>query len=114
MILLIHEPNSGFVREASKRGIFAYLTDGEGEEAPEWQNAIDIVLRRFTEYYDLEGAFGRRTVTERAKGILMERIPSAKTRPSSCSGRTLAQAIASSSTSPPRSSMGRATAEQAR
>jgi AmiR/NasT family two-component response regulator len=32
-----------------------------------------IVLRRFTEYRDLEGAFGRRAGTERAKGILMER-----------------------------------------
>ena len=31
------------------------------------------MLRRFTEYHDLEGAFGRRAVTERAKGILMER-----------------------------------------
>jgi hypothetical protein len=31
------------------------------------------VLRRFSEYHDLEGAFGRRSVTERAKGILMER-----------------------------------------
>ena len=27
----------------------------------------------FTEYHDLEGAFGRRAVTERANGILMER-----------------------------------------
>jgi response regulator NasT len=31
------------------------------------------VLRRFTEYHNLEGAFGRRALTERAKGILMER-----------------------------------------
>jgi hypothetical protein len=30
-------------------------------------------LRRFSEYHDLEGAFGRRAVTERAKGILTER-----------------------------------------
>jgi response regulator NasT len=30
-------------------------------------------LRRFAEYHDLEGAFGRRALTERAKGILMER-----------------------------------------
>jgi response regulator NasT len=37
------------------------------------QSAIDIVLRRFAEYHALEGAFGRRAVTERAKGILMER-----------------------------------------
>ncbi len=31
------------------------------------------MLRRFAEYQDLGGAFGRRAVTERAKGILMER-----------------------------------------
>ena len=31
------------------------------------------MLRRFAEYRDLEGAFQRRAVTERAKGILMER-----------------------------------------
>jgi ANTAR domain len=41
-------------------------------EVADWQSAIDIVLRRFTEYHDLESAFGRRAVTERAKGILME------------------------------------------
>jgi AmiR/NasT family two-component response regulator len=73
VILLIHEPNPAFVREASKRGIFAYITDGENEGATEWQSSIDIVLRRFAEYHDLEGAFGRRALTERAKGILMER-----------------------------------------
>ena len=74
VILLIHEPNPGFVREASRRGIFAYITDGESDDdAHEWQSSIDIVLRRFAEYHDLEGAFGRRAVTERAKGILMER-----------------------------------------
>ena len=38
-----------------------------------WRNAIEIVLLRFAEYHNLEGAFGRRAVTERAKGILMER-----------------------------------------
>jgi AmiR/NasT family two-component response regulator len=31
------------------------------------------VLRRFAEFHDLEGAFGRRALTEHAKGILMER-----------------------------------------
>jgi response regulator NasT len=70
VVLLIHAPDSAFVKEASKRGIFAYITDSEVDD---WQSAIDIVLRRFTEYHDLEGAFGRRAVTERAKGILMER-----------------------------------------
>jgi AmiR/NasT family two-component response regulator len=32
-----------------------------------------VVLSRFAEYQGLEGAFARRAVTERAKGILMER-----------------------------------------
>jgi AmiR/NasT family two-component response regulator len=31
------------------------------------------VLARFAEFHDLEGAFGRRALTERAKGVLMER-----------------------------------------
>jgi AmiR/NasT family two-component response regulator len=70
VILLMHAPDPAFVKEASKRGIFAYISDADVED---WQGAIDIVLRRFAEYHDLEGAFGRRSVTERAKGILMER-----------------------------------------
>jgi AmiR/NasT family two-component response regulator len=70
VIVLIHAPDPEFVKEASKRGIFAYITDAD---ATDWQSSIDIVLRRFAEYHDLEGAFGRRAVTERAKGILMER-----------------------------------------
>jgi AmiR/NasT family two-component response regulator len=70
VIALIHAPDADFVKEASKRGVFAYITDAD---AKDWQSSIDIVLRRFTEYHDLEGAFGRRAITERAKGILMER-----------------------------------------
>jgi response regulator NasT len=70
VIALIHAPDPRFVKEASKRGVFAYVTDAEADD---WQSSIDIVLRRFAEYQDLEGAFGRRATTERAKGILMER-----------------------------------------
>ena len=70
VIVLLHAPDPAFVKEASKRGVFAYITDADAED---WQSSIDIVLRRFAEYHDLEGAFGRRAVTERAKGILMER-----------------------------------------
>jgi AmiR/NasT family two-component response regulator len=70
VIVLLHAPAPSFVKEASKRGVFAYITDADAED---WQSSIDIVLRRFAEYHDLEGAFGRRAVTERAKGILMER-----------------------------------------
>jgi AmiR/NasT family two-component response regulator len=71
VIALLDVQDGAFIREAAKRGIFAYITDGNDPE--ELQSSIDIVLRRFAEYHDLEGAFGRRAVTERAKGILMER-----------------------------------------
>lgn len=70
VIVLLHAPDPAFVKEASKRGVFAYITDADADD---WQSSIDIVLRRFAEYHDLEGAFGRRALTERAKGILMER-----------------------------------------
>ena len=46
--------DSAFIREAAKRGIFAYITDGHDPE--ELQSSIDIVLRRFAEYHDLEGS----------------------------------------------------------
>jgi hypothetical protein len=70
VIVLLRAPDPEFLREASKRGVFANISDAGVED---WQSSIDIVLRRFAEYHDLEGAFGRRALTERAKGILMER-----------------------------------------
>src|ERR1035438_7423137 len=70
VIVLLHAPDPVFVREASKRGVFAHISDADVED---WQSSIDIVLRRFAEYHELEGAFGRRALIERAKGILMER-----------------------------------------
>ncbi len=65
MIALLHAPDPAFVKEASKRGIFAHIIDSDVED---WQSSIDIVLRRFAEYHDLEGAFARRALIERAKG----------------------------------------------
>ena len=70
VIALLHTDDPAFISEAARRGIFAYITDGDSTEI---QSAIDIVLARFAEYHSLEGAFGRRAVIERAKGILMER-----------------------------------------
>lgn len=71
VIAVLDVQDREFINEAAKRGIFAYIADGHDPQ--EMQSAIDIVLRRFAEYHALEGAFGRRAVTERAKGILMER-----------------------------------------
>lgn len=70
VIALVDTPDPGFVNEASRRGIFAYVSDTDVED---WESSIDIVLRRFAEYHNLEGAFERRAVIERAKGILIER-----------------------------------------
>jgi AmiR/NasT family two-component response regulator len=70
VIALLHAPDPAFIKEASKRGVFAHISD---DDIDDWQGSIDIVLRRFAEYHDLQGAFGRRALIERAKGILMER-----------------------------------------
>ena len=71
VIAVLDVQDREFINEAAKRGIFAYIANGHDPQ--EMQSAIDIVLNRFAEYHNLEGAFGRRAVTERAKGILMER-----------------------------------------
>jgi response regulator NasT len=68
VIAVIHESNPDFVNEAAKRGIFAYITDDDPQAL---QSTLEIVLRRFAEYHNLEGAFARRATIERAKGILM-------------------------------------------
>jgi AmiR/NasT family two-component response regulator len=70
VIVLLHARDPRFIEEASKRGVFAHISDADVED---WQSSIDIVLRRFAEYHALEGAFGRRALIECAKGILMER-----------------------------------------
>jgi AmiR/NasT family two-component response regulator len=70
VIALLSVEDPDYVREAAKRGVFAYIVDTTPEEL---QSAIDITLQRFTEYHNLQGAFGRRAVIEQAKGILMAR-----------------------------------------
>ena len=70
VIALLDGVDDHFVRQAAKLGVFAYIVD---DDPSTWQNMIEIVLRRFAEYQSLEGAFGRRAIIERAKGILMER-----------------------------------------
>ncbi len=70
VIAILHAGDPDYVREAAKRGVFAYIIDGSPEEL---QSAIDITLQRFGEYQSLQGAFGRRALIEQAKGILMAR-----------------------------------------
>jgi response regulator NasT len=70
VISILHTGDPAFIREAAKRGVFAYIVDGTPNEL---QSAIDITLQRFSEYQSLQGAFGRRAQIEQAKGILMAR-----------------------------------------
>lgn len=70
VIALLSSKDPAYVREAAKRGVFAYIVDDDPDSL---QSAIDITLQRFAEYQSLQGAFGRRALIEQAKGILMAR-----------------------------------------
>jgi AmiR/NasT family two-component response regulator len=70
VIALLSARDPAYIRDAAKRGVFAYIVDADAEEL---QSAIDITLQRFAEYHNLQGAFGRRALIEQAKGILMAR-----------------------------------------
>jgi len=71
VIAILDSPDPAFIDQAARRGIFSYILHPGDKE--EMQSSMDIALQRFAEYQALEGAFERRAVTERAKGILMER-----------------------------------------
>ncbi len=70
VIALLSAKDPSYVREAAKRGVFAYIVDTSPEDL---QSAIEVTLQRFAEYQSLQGAFGRRALIEQAKGILMAR-----------------------------------------
>jgi len=70
VIALLSSENPAYITEAAKRGVFSYIVDDDPESL---QSALDITLRRFAEYQNLQGAFGRRATIEQAKGILMAR-----------------------------------------
>jgi response regulator NasT len=70
VIALLAAENSAHVREAARRGAFAYLVDASPEQL---QSVIDVSLLRFADFHNLQGAFARRAVIEQAKGILMAR-----------------------------------------
>jgi two-component system, response regulator / RNA-binding antiterminator len=72
VIAILDVEDAAFIHQAAKRGVFAYITINEST-GTQLESAIDVVLHRFAEFHNLEGAFGRRALTERAKGVLMER-----------------------------------------
>jgi response regulator NasT len=70
VIAVLRDQEPAFVAEAAKRGIFAYITHDDAEQL---EGSVSIVLQRYAEFRNLAGAFERRALIERAKGILMER-----------------------------------------
>jgi response regulator NasT len=72
VIALLDVKDPRYVHEAAQRGVFAYVVL-DRDDGGELQSALDITLRRFAEFQNLQGAFGRRAIIEQAKGILMER-----------------------------------------
>jgi response regulator NasT len=68
VIAILHAADPEYVRQAARKGVFAYIIESTPEEL---QAAIEITLQRFGEFQRLRGAFGRRALIEQAKGILM-------------------------------------------
>lgn len=71
VIAILDVQDRDFIDRAARLGIFAHIA--HHTDLDELASSIDIALQRSAEYHALEGAFGRRAVTERAKGVLMER-----------------------------------------
>jgi AmiR/NasT family two-component response regulator len=70
VVALLDEEDPEFVAKAAELGIFASASTHDRDSL---KSALAVALARFSEYDRLARAFKRRAVTERAKGILMER-----------------------------------------
>jgi response regulator NasT len=57
VIALLETYDAPWIDLAAERGVYAYIVDTRPEEL---QSAIDITLRRFAEFQDVQGAFERR------------------------------------------------------
>jgi len=77
VIVMLGEDNENFIAKAADRGVDAFVRPTSGEAV---QSTIDIALRRHSEterlaqkVQQLQTALERRSIIERAKGMLMER-----------------------------------------
>jgi AmiR/NasT family two-component response regulator len=68
--LLAGSPSRDFLSAAARHGVFAHL---DSTDPTELAGGIDIAVERFRQFRALLGAFDRRAMIERAKGVLMER-----------------------------------------
>lgn len=70
VVVVLAEADPSFVRAAAERGAFGYLVRADADAV---QSTVEVAIQRYAQYRELQDAFERRAVVERAKGILMER-----------------------------------------
>jgi AmiR/NasT family two-component response regulator len=70
VLLYMERDDPDLAREAARLGVYGTVTDGDPGQL---QSSLEVALRRFDELRELEAAFRRRALIERAKGVLMER-----------------------------------------
>jgi response regulator NasT len=70
VLLYMEEDDATLAGEAARLGVFGTFGGSDPEQL---QSSLEVALRRFAELRDLESAFERRALIERAKGVLMER-----------------------------------------
>ncbi len=70
VLLYAEEDDPELARDAARLGVFGTVTGGDPDQL---QASLEVALRRFEELRELEAAFRRRALIERAKGVLMER-----------------------------------------
>jgi response regulator NasT len=70
VIALMPAFDGEWIDQAAQRGVYAYIVDTRPEEL---QSAIDITLRRFAEFQDLQGAFERHNAEIRREAAAAQR-----------------------------------------
>jgi AmiR/NasT family two-component response regulator len=70
VVAITSNHNDGFIAKAAAMGIYAHTTR---LDAALLRGAVDVAIRRFQQHADLKVVMARRSLVERAKGILMER-----------------------------------------
>lgn len=70
VVVTLPEHDRGYIRRAANAGAFGCVV---GLGVDELERALEIAVGRYSHYRGLLAAFTRRSVVERAKGILMAR-----------------------------------------
>jgi response regulator NasT len=72
VIALLSAKDPAYVREAARRGVFAYIVDTTPDEL---QSALDITLQRFTEYQNLQAGALPGSLTRGRAGLRRLLVP---------------------------------------